>query len=190
MRAGARVITLLLMIAGLSLLSGCSSSIKSYRYYTLQPMAVPSGAGLQGSIGVNPVVIPEWLDQHSLVWSDGGFRLHKADLDRWGEPVPKAITRIMAENLNRLSDTWVTAGPWLRSQRPDQVIEIELLSLAKQGEQVILDARWSINKKERHPTIKQKQFYQPVTGKASAEQLVEAFSKLLADLAMEIKGQL
>ncbi|WP_263078341.1 PqiC family protein [Endozoicomonas sp. Mp262] len=173
------------------LLVGCSGSVQKYRYYVLQPLASGLDSNTNGSVGINPVIIPDWMDRQSLIWSDGLFRLYKSDLDRWGEPLSRAITRVTAENLNRLTNgTFITTGPWSQSQRPEHTVDIDVLSVAKESQRMVLDVRWVIKHKNKVQAIGHKQFASSLAGLGTADEMVEVFSQLLLDMAEEIRQQL
>ena len=185
-RAGACAMAVIML-----LLSGCAGTVKSYRYYTLKPLVESKEQFFKGSTGISPIIIPEWMDQQSLVWSDGHFRLFRADIDRWGEPLASAITRVTTENLNALAGgSPVSRGPWLKSQKPERTVDIELLSLAQNEHQVVLDVRWSIAEKGATGLSYRLQFSRTNTDYKKPEKLAECFSQLLSDMAFAIGRQL
>ncbi len=131
------------------LLAGCVST-PEYRYYSLRALSgadkvaeVPQLSGV--SVGIMPVQAPEWLDKENMSYSDGGYRLYQADFDRWGEPLPQIMTRVVMRNLEQISPGLdVSVGPWNRSQQPEHMISIEVLDLAVKNNVLVLEARWEV----------------------------------------------
>ncbi|UYM15354.1 PqiC family protein [Endozoicomonas euniceicola] len=167
------------------LLAGCASSAP-YRYYTLQPMAEQQEAGLTGSVGIMPVVIPSWLDRSNMAYIDDGFQLHQLRLDRWGEPLAEAITRVLTQNLQRKNpQADVFHGPWLRSQRPDTDIQAEIQNLMLKGRQLELEVSWRINDERRVEYYKVVVSEQP-----SAFELAKAISGQLQQFSDDLQHSL
>lgn len=140
----------------LIVLSGCVAKKSGYHAYTLaatpsvqgkEPSAQvkePSAKSLPASIGVFPVELPGWLDRKNITWSDGDVRLIISGNDRWGEPLPQVLTQVMAQNLRRLTRGYsqVSTGPWIRSGRPDNVIVIQVQSMAVVNQQLRVNVVW------------------------------------------------
>ena len=167
------------------LLAGCASSVP-YRFYTLQPMAEPQDVGLTGSVGIMPVVIPSWLDRNNMAYIDDGFQLHKLSLDRWGEPLAEAITRVLTQNLQRKNpQADVFHGPWLHSQRPDTDIQVEIQNLMLKGQQLELEVSWRINDQYRV-----KHYKAAVSEQPFAFELAKAISGQLQQLSDDLQQSL
>ncbi|MET4695095.1 PqiC family protein [Endozoicomonas lisbonensis] len=167
------------------LLAGCASSVP-YRYYTLQPMAERQESGLTGSVGVMPVAIPAWLDRSHMAYTDDAFQLHQLSLDRWGEPLAEAMTRVLTQNLQRKNpQADVFHGPWLRSQRPDTDIQAEVQNLMLKGQQLELEVSWRINGERRVNRYKATINEQP-----SAVELARAISEQLQQFSDDLQQSL
>ena len=167
---------------------GCSS-VQPYRYYTLQPVVEPGTRDFRYSVGVAPVKIPGWMDRSDLAYTEDRFELHFMDYDRWGEPVNDAITRITTSNLRRLlPEATVFSGPWLRSEAPVMEVRIEVLDLAKVQDQLSLTVRWDVISDWGKDQSSLGTFSKQVGGDISPGELVEAYSDLLADVAIAISA--
>ena len=176
-----RPLALLLIV----LLAGCASSVP-YRYYTLQPMAERQETGLAGSIGIMPVSIPSWLDRSNMGYIDDAFQLHQLSLDRWGEPLAEAITRVLTQNLQRKNpQADVFHGPWLRSQRPQTDIQVEIQNLMLKGEHLELEVSWRINGERRL-----NRYQVVVSEQPSAVELARAISRQLERFSDDLQNSL
>jgi len=99
-------------VAGLSLLLlllGCASTPSS-SFYVLTPIPEASGrnddiAGGGVSLGLGPVVFPQFLDRPQLVTRGSANRLDVDELNRWGGTVQDDFLRVWGENLAHLLGT-------------------------------------------------------------------------------------
>ena len=187
--------SLIVMLA----LTGCSSP-QPYRYYTLQSHAPVIGSGvvgsgivgsgivdsIKGSVGIAPVKIPAWMDRTSLTYSDGAFQLHMAAQDRWGEPLGDAVTRVVTQNLQRLNpQADIFHGPWVRSQRPEREIDLEIQNLTLNNHQLELEISWRID------GIRQiSRYHAGVTESPAAVEIAKVFSDLLGQLSGDLQQYL
>lgn len=191
------------MFMGLILLflGGCASA-PHYRYYTLQDISgrtVTDSVALTTttlSLGVEPVRVPLWLDQKNLTFSDGGVRLIRHDYDRWGEPLPESLTRNMVHYLRRLTKSPVTAGPWIRSARPEAIVTIEVHSIAIVGGVLQLEVFWQLDRSGREQPFEVEKVYSvpmdsgPVGPSQGADSIALALSQLWGQLAKEVREAL
>ena len=144
-----------LLMTMVAWLAGCVST-PEYRYYSLRALTgsttemAPSGKLSGISVGVMPVQAPEWLDKENVSYSDGGYRLYQADFDRWGEPLPQIMTRVMMRNMEQLStDIDVSVGPWDRSQQPIYMVSVEVLDLSVKNNLMTLEVRWDVKEGQK-----------------------------------------
>lgn len=178
--------SLIVMLA----LAGCSSPLP-YHYYTLQPqppVSVESGSisSFKGSVGIAPVKIPVWMDRSSLTYSDGAFQLHMAAQDRWGEPLGDAVTRVATQNLQRLNpQADIFHGPWVRSQRPEWEIDMEVQNLTLSNYQLELEISWRMNGIRRVSRYEAGISESPV-----AVEIAQVFSELLGQLSNDLQQHL
>lgn len=139
----------LVVLAGL-ILGGCATSPPS-RFYTLTPLpeaerarAEIDGGGL--SVGIGPVVFPQYLDRPQLVVRDGSNRLRVEEFNRWGGTVQDDFLRVWGENLSHLLDTSRVVIFPSESRMPlDFRITAEVVTFAaQQGSEVLLKVRWAV----------------------------------------------
>lgn len=98
---------LLTALAAVGLLTGCNvlSPIEDDPTLHLLEAAVPPRTLSSGSpvVGVSRPSLPPYLDRQQLVTrqADGQLRRHESHL--WAEPIDASISRVLAENLRRLT---------------------------------------------------------------------------------------
>ena len=137
-----------LFLAAISLstaLIGCGTTPNS-NYYLLNNSSSPLATGSTPSLGIGPIVIPEYLNRNSLVYKRDGNRLHISKFERWAEPLDYGIMRIIRMNLASLLDTqYVQSYPWSSSERPEYGVEITVLTLDASDTEARLVAEWHIS---------------------------------------------
>jgi hypothetical protein len=176
------------MLAGL--LSACGSS-PTTQYYVLKALAEPAlqktavKENFAPSIGVGPVKIAGYLERPELVASGGGFQLQNQVSQRWAEPVDTAITRVVSDNLARLTAAQqVHSFPWRRDSQPQLVLRLQVLSLdINASAEAELRVVWQLAENAAGATIASgvDSFTQPA-GLGAAQQ-AEAYSQLLLQLS-------
>jgi len=131
-----------LMIAALVLLTGCGTTPSSNYYLLSSPEnGLPGGA--EPSLGIGPIVIPEYLNRNSMVFLEGENALHIASYERWAEPLGDGIQRVMAMNLAGMLDTQnVRAFPWAQSRAPEYGIRLRIAALDAGQGKARLVAEW------------------------------------------------
>ncbi|MDP0561210.1 MAG: ABC-type transport auxiliary lipoprotein family protein [Candidatus Endonucleobacter sp. (ex Gigantidas childressi)] len=175
----------------LFVLGGCGS-VPKYNYYTLQSIPreeVGSRSVMLSSnisLGLEPVMIPAWLDQKNLTFSDGAVRLIRHDYDRWMEPLSELLTRNMVQNLRYLTKSSVTGGPWVRSARPEIIITVEINSIAVVNGVLRVDSFWKIHGSGREHQFEVEKVYLVPLARQGAGSFAVALSKSWGDMAKEI----
>ena len=134
----------------LGLLTACASSPPS-RFYVLTPLPEADGRnsdirGGELSIGIGPVVFPQFLDRPQLVVRDGSNRLELQEFNRWGGTLQDDFLRVWGENLGYLLDTSRILIFPSESRAPiDFRITAEVVNFeGRQGGEAILKVRWAV----------------------------------------------
>ena len=179
-------------LAGLLiLLSGCGSSPVP-DYFLLTANAQPSiGASSDLIIGVGPIEVSDFLERPQIATHGGTNRLEIDELNRWAEPLDRAVIRVMALNLAALLGTQkITGFPWRRDDRPDVAIRIAILTLDHRQGQAVLGVRWVLVDIASEQLVHQelKRYDQPSSKDPGL--LAAAYSDLLAELAADIVNQI
>lgn len=132
-------------------LTGCASN-PATRYYTLfpakntAPLSTPDTAV---SLGIGPIILPEYMDQLSIVSLTESTQLHIASHDAWAGNLKNMVTRVMVSDISRLlNNDAVWAFPWDNRQRPDYQIRVVFEEFSGQrGGDMMLRAKWSLSNK-------------------------------------------
>ncbi len=172
-------------------LSGCGSS-PIPNYYLLTANAQPSAsARSELIIGVGPIEVSDFLERPQISIHGGTNRLEIDELNRWAEPLDRAVVRVMALNLAALLGTRkITGFPWRRDDRPDIAVRIAILALDRRQGQAVLGVRWVLVDIASERVVHQAldRYEQPSASKP--ELLAAAYSDLLATLAADIVSQI
>lgn len=144
-------------------LSGCfslSRGARVQRHYVLGAGDQTEAAVLEGRsvaeaavIGLRVPRLAEYLASPFIIVRRGTHRIEFSELDRWGEDLPRGVSRTLARRMAaRLPAQRVESAPWPPGVQPDYVISLHLLRfegvapedpLASAGE-VHLLASWEI----------------------------------------------
>jgi uncharacterized lipoprotein YmbA len=173
--------------------AGCGSTAPS-RLYLLHgvPSTPVTEARANGelSLGIGPVVMPEYLDRPQIVTQTGGHEIRVAEFDRWGEPLKESFTRVLAGNLSIMVGTdRIAFFPWKGGGSIDYRVTMDVTRFdGELAGNVTLEARWVLiaGEGDRVVTVKHSTLSTPVADVGGYEGLVAAQSQLLAQLSREI----
>ena len=195
----AAIIFLTLALAGC--LGGPSAPTN---FYMLSPLS-PSQAGTTAAtaeghirIGLETVVVPEYLNRTEIVVNLDNTVYQLAEFNQWAEPLSDNLTRVLEENLtNLLRDDSIAV--FLSSDSsipPDYRLEVDILRLdGNLGDQVTLVAQWALLEGEEDDLklMRRSEYQEPAADK-TYKGLVLAQSrtvdKLSRDIAAAIKKTL
>ena len=173
--------------------SACTSSEPS-RFYVLAPVesAAPAGATTATSapaIAVGPVEVPKYADRAEIVSFASATRLDLAEFDRWGEPLPDNIARVVAENLSRMlpSDRVVVySGRRTLPFRYQVAIDVYRFDIEPTGK-ATLSASWGVQSNDGRAAVPSRRFMRSEdAGSTEIEAKVAAMSRAVAALSREI----
>lgn len=192
-------LSLILVPAGIFLmLSGCASTEAS-RFYTLStlsdenvPPQEPAAAG-RVSIGIVPIVIPDYLDRPQIVTRSGLNELKLAEYDRWAGSLSENITMAVRENLSLLLRTdHVFEYPWNPSLTVDYKIAINVTRLESvPGDHVTLRALWTVlGGKENRALITRVTDIKEKLNAPGYDAIVAAISRAFAGLSRQIAAEI
>lgn len=183
------------------LLSACSTS-PSTSFYVLTPNSLAQNNQVEGlsaapdnvgvSLGVGPVVVPDFLMRSQIAYSMQGNHLTVSESDRWSEPLYKAIARVIAINLSRLDPRQVTVVfPWRRLNKPRFSVQITVVNLNRvSADQAVLEADWALVDVKSRKIHHRASFLKTASvSDMSNRALAESYSDLLAVLSDSINTQ-
>jgi uncharacterized lipoprotein YmbA len=157
-------------------------------YYTVTPVASPTGANSALHITVGPVTVAAVVDRPEIVLREGTNGLKLDDFNRWASPLSDNLTRVIAENLVVLLGTpRVTLFPPQLGVEPDLRVVVEIRAFdSTLGAAASLDAVWTIRRmKDGRTDTGRTAAREPVEGGGYAA-LAAAHSRALARLSTDI----
>ena len=176
---------LLLMVAG------CGSSPRSNHYLLTTDVSTPPD-GDTPSLGIGPVVVPEFLNRNSMVYSRQGNQLEISSTERWAEPLEAGIKRVVGINLASSLDTQdIRYFPWNAGKPPEFGISISLLSLDADDDEATLAAEWRVFRPATGESVVRRISHLRLAlpaGTLTAQQIAPAYSELLSQLSNLIAG--
>jgi hypothetical protein len=192
-RHGSRLVVLLACVL---LMTGCARTPPVIYYQLSAVDSGPAAAGAspigEATIGLGPVLLPEFLDRPHIVIREGANRLQLTEGHRWAEPLAGNIARVLRENLAaRLATERIVHYPWSKGAAIDYQIVVEMIRFEGEGyKEAHLAAVWSIQGRKGEILLPQRRADYHVTATQSdCEGLVQALSQSLALLCREIAEQ-
>lgn len=134
------------------MLTACISSGPATKFYALFPnenmSPSPVVTDLSFSLGIGPVVMPEYLDNSAIVSRASSQRLSVAGYHAWAGDLKENVSRVLAGNLSSaLDQDAVWAFPWDTRVRPDYQLRIIFDRYdGMRGGEVVLNAKWTLLK--------------------------------------------
>ncbi|MCB1704665.1 MAG: membrane integrity-associated transporter subunit PqiC [Halioglobus sp.] len=185
------ILSLAPVLAMALLLTGCGSSPANH-YYLLTAHDFPVTVSESPSVGVGPIVVPEYLNRKSMVYNRAGNALQVASLDLWAEPLADGIQRVVVLNLTGLLNTQdVQYFPWHPKRAPEYGVKVNILQLEAADQQVSLTAEWLVYHPASSETVQRRisKLQSPLpAGDTEAAQVAAAYSDLLYQLSDVIAG--
>ena len=182
-------------LAGIALLvllvAGCGSSPRSNHYLLTTDVSTPPD-GETPSLGIGPIVVPEFLNRNSMVYSREGNQLEISSTERWAEPLEAGIKRVVGINLASSLDTQdIRYFPFNAVKPPEFGISISVLSLDADDDEATLEAEWRVFRPATGESVVRRishlQLALPA-GTLTAQQIAPAYSELLSQLSDLIAG--
>ena len=186
------IYSLLFWLICVSLLTACSSSKNSTRFYSLTALAQQSqNEKPHLKIGVGPVHIPRLLRRPQLVIRKNSTEVSLVEQHQWGGSLREDILSSLSRNLSTLlASNQVEPYPWKNTQKPDYQIRLNIEQFdGNLAETVSLKVRWSILKNQKLLALKHSNIQVKVQGN-DYNAYVTAQSQALYQLAQTIVKQL
>ena len=180
-------------ILALTLLGACGSTPQSHYYVLDADSQLPLAAAENtATIGLRPILIPEYLDRREIITNRNHHQLALADFDRWAEPIDTGIQRVVAMNLATLLNSRnIQIFPWGREARPEYDIEIRIIRLDVREARAGLAAQWKIVRHTHEKeTIAQRFSRLEIAAPSNLPgDVAAAYSALLSTLSKDIAGE-
>jgi len=186
-------------------LAGCLGGPSApTNFYMLSPLS-PSQAGTSPAtkearihIGLETVVVPEYLNRNEIVVNLDNTVYQLAEFNQWAEPLSDNLTRVLEQNLtNLLRDDAIDVILASETSIPfDYRLEVDVIRLdGNLGDQVTLIAQWALLKGEEDDLklMRRSQYQEPAadnTYKALVLAKSRTVEKLSRDMAAAIKKAL
>jgi hypothetical protein len=178
-------------------LAGClGGQSPSTNFYMLSPLG-PSQAGESAAsaegrihIGLETVVIPEYLNRNEIVLNLDNTIYQFAEFNQWAEPLDENLTRVLEENLtNLLQDDSIEVIRASESSIPlDYRLEVDVLRLdGNLGDQVTLIVQWALLETEEDGLILMRRTkYKALAADETVKELVLAKSRVVEELSRDM----
>jgi uncharacterized lipoprotein YmbA len=175
---------------------GCLKRSKLARSYVLDPLtaqglSAPAAAAV-AAVGVERVTIPDWLDRPQVTGRGASGAIVTDEYSRWGEPLPRGIQRVVAENLVTLMpDRRVLSAPFPPRDAVDQRLELTIVEAARQTDgSVLVEARWDVVGAAGEVLLRRRSSHRSSPTAPGAAGAVEGLNGALAALSREMADAL
>ncbi|HTI88434.1 MAG TPA: PqiC family protein [Alphaproteobacteria bacterium] len=173
-------------------LAGCAGQSTPSRYYVLSATGADTDRRPEGpAISVGPVTLAKYLDRPQIVTRPTPNQLDVAEFDRWGGRLEDNVAQVLAEDLGRrLGTARVTTFPPEPIGRTDARVGVTIAQFERVASgDVVLDARWRLQRLGGEPVIDTVHIVKRVSGSGYAA-TVAAMSDALGDLSDRIAAAL
>ncbi len=187
-----KTLQLYALIICISLLTACSSTLSSTKFYLLpEPQSIEATAKEEiRHIAVMPVSIPSYLERSEILLKakDSPSIIVSQDR-RWAESLDSMIQRLVAISLsNELANNNAIALPLTSSFPADYKLSVDIsLFEADLNSEASLNAYWSLRADSK--TLAQGKFNKSLPVASSFEDLLQAQSALVQDMTKEIASE-
>ncbi len=186
-------LVLLSVVVGLT---SCASSGPATRYYSL--FADSSVKSIEHSlsnisIGVGPVILPDYIEDPSVVSLTSGQQVRVSGYHAWAGNLKESMTRVLADDISgALSLDAVWGFPWDNRVRPDYQIRVVVEQFdGVRGGQVNLRAKWTLLNKSADKVLSVGSVsLSEVSAGGGIDNYVAALNRLLNRLSMSIAEKL
>jgi hypothetical protein len=150
----------------------------------------PASAEARIHIGLETVVVAEYLNRSEIVVNLDNTIYQLADFNQWAEPLSDNLSRVLEENLTNLLQTnSISISLASESSIPfDYRLEVDVLRLdGNLGDQVTLVAQWALLEAEEDDLkLMRRLEYQEQTADNTYKELVLAKSRTIEQLCRDM----
>ena len=188
----ARRLTALVALLATVPAAGCLKRSKVARTYVLDPLpAVTAGTPPPpplAVVGVERVSVPDWLDRPQVTGRAASGEVVADEFSRWGEPLPRGVQRVVAENLAvLLPDRLVVSAPFSPRDPVDHSVAITVLEAARQADgSVLLECRFTVQAKDGAVLARRRSSHRASSAAPGPAGAVAGLGESLAGLSREL----
>jgi len=188
----ARRLAALALLVAVGPAAGCLKRSAVARTFILDPLPSAEAERLPlapvALIGVERVDVPDWLDRAQVTGRSAGGEVVADEFSRWGEPLPRGVQRVVAENLVvLLPDRRVVSAPFSPRDRVDLFVDITVLEAARQADgSVLLEGRWTVLARDGSVLARRRSSHRAIPGAPGPAGAVAGLNEALAGLSREL----
>lgn len=186
-----RVLRLVLLPLSAVALAACGTS-PPVRYYSLEPIAADYATDRDDAaiVGLGPLRMPDYLDRSHMVIRGDGNQVLVDDINRWAEPLGKAVHRILAANVDGLlASVIVVAFPHTTVAGLGYRIagRIDRFDADRAG-RAVLAVQWRVEDRDGHILVppRRDRYEASVGAPGDADARAHAMNELLATYSRDI----
>lgn len=184
---------LCLLVLAVCLLSACQQSPrKNYYAFSVAPAEQQdTTTNITDTIGIGPIDVAEYLNRLQLAYQTNDGRLVMPNNSYWAEPIDKGIVRALTLNLTQRDHTRsIVTFPWRSDSKPRYSLRLQVHGLDRDGNQAKINATWELVDNDNKSVIQRQHFIRSTEAKTGTRFLVQAYSQLLSELAVEMDNSL
>lgn len=188
-----QVVIISLVLALVGCLGGQSPPTN---FYMLSPLSsspavtAPATGKARIYIGLEPVVVAEYLDRNEIVTNLNNTIYQLAEFNQWAEPLSENLTRVLEENMTKLlQNDSIEVSLASESSIPfDYRLEVDVLRLdGNLGGRVTLVAQWALLKADEDDLIGMRRSeYQEQAADNTYKELVLAESRTIKEFCRDM----
>lgn len=140
----------LLLVSLSILLSACVGKGPKTQYYGLfassNPSIIASNTDTHKSIGIGPVILPDYLDNPAIVTRTSTQQIRVSGYNAWAGDITNQMIRVITDNLsNTLQNDAVWGFPWDTRSRPEYQVRIVVEEFSGiLGQDITMRFKWSV----------------------------------------------
>ena len=172
------------LLSGLLMaVTGCSST--ATRFWTIEPIAIPSSASHRAIAPVQVVAVhlPLAIDRLEIVQHDRADRVIVHDFDRWSAPPGDLLRRALTQDLVAQLPPGSVIFPEAAAPAGTRTITIDVLDLRQSADGFVMQLNWSVGSPT--PRMHEVRLQAPL-GAGDVVAQARALARMTADLALVI----
>ncbi len=138
------------------LLSACTTTSSTARFYQLAPIATDAAPDEPGAtvLALGPVTFPDYLKRPQMVKRSSSTSIGIDEFNRWAEPLDESMPRILAENIDALMSDLVVVPFTNRAVVADARLYATVSRFDSDASgRTVLMVQWGITRTERGVSV-------------------------------------